>query len=109
MDVLGVTEKRKPGRTSRVRFRPVMNAQNTADNILIFRQTLATGGVKCLPLPPRSPNLNAFAERWVRSVKSECLSHLRSAGKLTLFMQPGEVRGYLFQPPSPLIWRIPLF
>jgi hypothetical protein len=27
-----------------------------------FRQTLATGGVKSLRLPPRSPNLNAFAE-----------------------------------------------
>ena len=34
-----------------------------------FRETLAVGGVKCLRLPPRSPNLNAFAERWVRSVK----------------------------------------
>jgi hypothetical protein len=33
-----------------------------------FRETLAAGGVKCLRLPPRSPNLNAFAERWVRSV-----------------------------------------
>jgi hypothetical protein len=28
-----------------------------------FRKTLAAGGVKCLRLPPRSPNLNAFAER----------------------------------------------
>jgi hypothetical protein len=34
-----------------------------------FRETLAAGGVKCLRLPPRSPNWNAFAERWVRSVK----------------------------------------
>jgi transposase InsO family protein len=34
-----------------------------------FRETLAAAGVKCLRLPPRSPNLNAFAERWVRSVK----------------------------------------
>ena len=33
-----------------------------------FRDTLATGGVKCLPLPPRSPNLNAHAERWIRSI-----------------------------------------
>jgi transposase InsO family protein len=41
-----------------------------------FRETLAGGGVKCLRLPARSPNLNAFAERWVRSVKEECLSKL---------------------------------
>ena len=27
-------------------------------------------------LPVRSPNLNAYAERWVRSVKEECLSKL---------------------------------
>ena len=39
-----------------------------------FRSALATGGVKTIPLPARSPNLNAFAERWVRSVKQECLS-----------------------------------
>ena len=41
-----------------------------------FRKILETGGVKCLRLPRRSPNLNAFAERWVRSVKEECLSKL---------------------------------
>jgi hypothetical protein len=29
-----------------------------------------------MPLPTQSPNLNAFAERWVRSVKQECLSKL---------------------------------
>jgi hypothetical protein len=38
-----------------------------------FRETLAVASVKCLRLPPRSPNWNAFAERWVRSVKEECL------------------------------------
>ncbi len=41
-----------------------------------FRSVLAAGGVKSLALPARSPNLNAFAERWVRSVKDECLSKL---------------------------------
>ena len=49
-----------------------------------FRKTLATEGVKCLRLPPRSPNLNAFAERWVRSVKSECLSHFILFGEASL-------------------------
>jgi transposase InsO family protein len=49
-----------------------------------FRETLAAGGVKCLPLPPRSPNLNAFAERWVRSVKEECLSSLILFGEASL-------------------------
>ena len=39
-----------------------------------FKSALAAGGVKAISLPPRSPNLNAFAERWVRSVKQECLS-----------------------------------
>src|SRR6202521_5812061 len=41
-----------------------------------FRSVLAAGGVKAIPLPARSPNLNAFAERWVRSAKKECLSKL---------------------------------
>ena len=38
-----------------------------------FRSVLATGGVKTIQLPAKSPNLNAFAERWIRSVKQECL------------------------------------
>ena len=37
---------------------------------------LAAGGVKAIQLPARSPNPNAFAERWVRSAKEECLSKL---------------------------------
>jgi putative transposase len=49
-----------------------------------FRSTLADGGVKTIRLPARSPNLNAFAERWVRSVKQECLSKLILCGEGTL-------------------------
>jgi putative transposase len=49
-----------------------------------FRAILKTGNVKCLALPPRSPNLNAFAERWVRSVKQECLSKLILFGEGSL-------------------------
>src|SRR5262245_27071013 len=38
-----------------------------------FRAIIASGQVEPLALPARCPNLNAYAERWVRSVKEECL------------------------------------
>ena len=41
-----------------------------------FQETIKAAGVKLVKLPPRSPNLNAHAERWVRSVKEEVLSRL---------------------------------
>jgi len=37
--------------------------------------------VKVVKLPPRSPNLNAFAERFVLSIKSECLNHFIPLGE----------------------------
>ena len=40
--------------------------------------------IEILRIPPRSPNLNAFAERWVRSVKSEVLSKLLLFGERAL-------------------------
>ena len=40
--------------------------------------------MKCLALPARSPNLNCYSERWVRSVKSECLSQLILFGESSL-------------------------
>ena len=40
--------------------------------------------MKALKLPAQSPNLNAFAERWVRSVKDECLSKLILFGESSL-------------------------
>ena len=41
-----------------------------------FTLTLAAAGIRCVKLPPKSPNLNAYAERFVRSIKSECLSRM---------------------------------
>ncbi len=54
-----------------------------------FREVLGSSGVRTLKLPARSPDLNAYAERFVRSIKSECLAqiiplgerHLRTAVK----------------------------
>ena len=45
-----------------------------------YRSLLAAAGLQTLSLPPRSPNLNAFAERWVRTIKSECLRGLLLPG-----------------------------
>jgi len=49
-----------------------------------FRDILRPAGVDPIRLPPRSPNLNAFAERWVRTVKSECTSRLVFFGEDSL-------------------------
>jgi transposase InsO family protein len=50
-----------------------------------FQQLIDGAGVTRVPLPPRSPNLNAYAERWVRSVKEECLSRLILFGEASLW------------------------
>ena len=70
-----------------------------------FRRLLRDSGVKPLVLPAWSPNLNAFAERFVRSAKAECLErivllgekHLRAA--VREFIQHAWV---LAQPLAPL-------
>ena len=49
-----------------------------------FRAIVASGRVKPLALPARSPNLNAYAERWIRSVKEECLSKVILFGERSL-------------------------
>jgi putative transposase len=49
-----------------------------------FRAIIKASGVEPIALPPRSPNLNAYSERWVRSVKEECLSKLILFGERSL-------------------------
>jgi hypothetical protein len=49
-----------------------------------FDQILHGAGIEASKLPPQSPNLNAYAERWIRSLKSECLEHLILFGERSL-------------------------
>lgn len=49
-----------------------------------FRAILDSGGTTSVPLPAKSPNLNAIAERFVRSVKEECLDKLVLFGESSL-------------------------
>src|SRR5881227_1260224 len=51
---------------------------------------IASGQVEPLVLPARSPNLNAYSERWVRSVKEECLSKVILFGERSLRRALGE-------------------
>jgi putative transposase len=49
-----------------------------------FRGIITRAGTDVVRLPPRSPNLNAFAERFVRSIKSECLNRMVFFGQASL-------------------------
>jgi len=46
-----------------------------------FRAILKSSGIETVKLPARSPNLNAYAERFVRSIKSECLAQIIPLGE----------------------------
>jgi len=49
-----------------------------------FCRLIRDNGTKVIRLPPRSPNLNAYAERFVRSIKVECLDRLIFVGQASL-------------------------
>jgi transposase InsO family protein len=49
-----------------------------------FLETLAASGVQSVKLPPHSPNLNAHAERFVRTIKESCLERMILFGEGSL-------------------------
>ena len=49
-----------------------------------FKRLFREHGIKTIRLPPYSPNLNAYAERWARSIKEDCLNHLVLLGEGSL-------------------------
>jgi putative transposase len=49
-----------------------------------FLSMLSDGGIESVKLPPRSPNLNAYAERFVRSIKESCLERMIFFGEGSL-------------------------
>src|ERR1044072_6647353 len=49
-----------------------------------FRNALDRDGIHLNHLPPRSTNLNAYAERFVRSVKAECTQRMVFFGRSSL-------------------------
>ena len=51
---------------------------------LAFRETLGAADVHAVRLPPRSPNLNAYAERFVRTIKESCVDRMILVGEASL-------------------------
>jgi len=51
---------------------------------LAVRQTLAAAGIRLVQTPYAAPNRNAYAERFVRSIKEECLNRLVILGEAHL-------------------------
>lgn len=49
-----------------------------------FRRTLRDAGVRVIRTPRQAPNCNAFAERFVLSIKSECLNRMIFFGEKRL-------------------------
>jgi putative transposase len=49
-----------------------------------FRHTIRHGGVHSLRLPSKTPNLNAHIERFMRSIKEECLNRMIFFGEKSL-------------------------
>jgi len=52
-----------------------------------FRELIESGSIKTIRLPASSPNLNSFAERWVRSVRQAAVRCRERMGGLLKYYE----------------------
>jgi len=63
----------------------------------VFDPIFESEGIHVIPTPIRAPNANAFAERWVRTVREECLDHMLILNEAHLQRVLNEYVGYYEQ------------
>jgi hypothetical protein len=79
-------ERRRAGRPGIMRHISELIVRMAQDNrgSQQFRRLIQDNGTNVIRLPPMSPNLNAYAEPFVRSIKDECLDRMIFVGQASL-------------------------
>lgn len=59
-----------------------------------YKRILRDAGIRCKKTLPYCPDMNAYAERWIRSIRNECLDHLILLGEGSLRRAVGQYVEY---------------